>query len=268
MSDTQEGTIKLNTILSVIIISFLPLFSLSFSSLLFPDQLFSLSLSTSSLPHTPSPFVPLSFRAHYSLLTYSLLVVQQAKAPCIKTRTNAYARTSPHWSAMRCYASFRSTIGFIRSRSPKCCLRPSSMAALSTLRAAAGRLLGPVITRQWSRGAGRLAREQLGRQPPSHAHSTQWLKYPAVIGPMGLAVLAGCHTNQLRVQCRASQQTPALLRRSPRDLSHDQVLQFDWWKLWELVSPDIVLLVLAVAVSERWRPLSSPLSWSLSRVLW
>ena len=124
------------------------------------------------------------------------------------------------------------------------------MAVLSTLRAAAGRLLNPTITRQWSRGAGRLTRQQLGRQPPSHAHSIQWLKYPALIGgPLGLALLS-YHSNHQGVHCRANQ-TPALLRRSARDLSHDQILQFDWWKLWELVSPDIALLALAIAVSAR-----------------
>ena len=71
------------------------------------------------------------------------------------------------------------------------------------------------------------------------------------LGALGVsASLAGYHVVVKPVACRhsaACKQNRVLVRTSLK--SHDQELQFNWWILWEFVSPDLLLLSVAVLVS-------------------
>ena len=71
------------------------------------------------------------------------------------------------------------------------------------------------------------------------------------LGALGVsATLAGYHVVVKPVICRHSascKQGSVLIRTSLH--KHDQELQFDWWMLWKFVSPDLLLLSVAVLVS-------------------
>ena len=123
---------------------------------------------------------------------------------------------------------------------------------LSILRGPTGRCLLPFLGRHslFNYGSKKINTFRVLLRKASISQNIHWLKYPILIGPLGLTVL-GCHGNYI-AHCRikSSSRSSAALNRTVRDLSHDQTLEFDWWKLWELVSPDLLLLVLAAAVSE------------------
>ncbi len=72
------------------------------------------------------------------------------------------------------------------------------------------------------------------------------------LGALGVcASLAGYHVilrpaaHRHTAQCK---HTPTLILRSTFK-SHDKELRFDWWMLWDAVSPDLLLLSVAVIVS-------------------
>ena len=68
-----------------------------------------------------------------------------------------------------------------------------------------------------------------------------------VLAPICLA-LGGCHGNV--VKCRHGNRSTRLNPlRSQYLRSGDRELQFDWWQLWDIISPDLLLLLLAVGVS-------------------
>ncbi len=72
------------------------------------------------------------------------------------------------------------------------------------------------------------------------------------LGGLGVtASLAGYHvlrpvSHRHAAHCK---NTPTLILRSTFR-SHDTELRFDWWMLWEAVSPDLLLLSVAVIVSQ------------------
>lgn len=136
------------------------------------------------------------------------------------------------------------------------CRLPVSMAPLvSTLRGAAvgqGCSLFSVLTRhcQLYRVAGRITARLI--RTPARA-SSQWLRHcptaAGVIAPLGLLWIS--NHGSLIACCRASvsSRSPVI---SPRhEQSRDQLQQFDWWRLWRLVAPDLLLLVVAVTVREQ-----------------
>ena len=71
------------------------------------------------------------------------------------------------------------------------------------------------------------------------------------LGALGVsASLAGYHVVVKPVVGRhsaACKQNRVLVRTSLK--THDQELRFNWWMLWEFVSPDFLLLSVAVLVS-------------------
>ncbi len=72
------------------------------------------------------------------------------------------------------------------------------------------------------------------------------------LGWLGVtASLAGYHvlrpvSHRHTAHCK---HTPTLILRSTVR-SHDKELRFDWWMLWDAVSPDLLLLSVAVIVSQ------------------